>query len=297
MNNLPRTVYALGVLIIGLSASARAGNVFMKNGYIIQGPIIERADGLIVMGWENGKVTIHQRFIESIVYEPSEEKKLQERESVAGPEGPVEDMIGILGTTQEPDELPMDPESLVRKFVINASGPPKREDESSGATPGDGQQVAVETVVRPDDLLGARFEDEALGLAFRPPKGWVAEKKEDFLWAAPIADGFRPSLHAIRVSKGPLTVSEYVAIVKEENAQLLEDFELLNEGPRSQGGLQAHELLGRGTRWGRTAIVRQILVEGKQATWLVSSFVPALGSESAAPLIEESLRTFEFNEK
>ncbi|HLU49455.1 MAG TPA: hypothetical protein VK116_15265, partial [Planctomycetota bacterium] len=33
-----------------------AGSVFMKNGYIIQGPIVEESKDAIVLGWQNGEV-------------------------------------------------------------------------------------------------------------------------------------------------------------------------------------------------------------------------------------------------
>lgn len=302
MSKTLRTICILGALLSSAAVPAWAGNVFMKNGYIIQGPIVERADGSIVLGWPNGKVTIHQRFIESIVYEPNEEKQLQELESHAASDTPNEDSIGILGTAEEPEELPMDPESLVRKFVINTNKPPKEEGEENGAgnggKPGDGSQVEVTSIPGPSELLGDRFEDESLGLAFRPPKGWVAERKLDAVQAAPATlEGFRASINIVRVAKGALVASDYAVVLKEENARLLQDFELLSEGPRSQGKLSAHEILGRGTRSGRTAVVRQILVEGKDSLWLVSSFVPAVGGELAAPLIEESLRTLELTDK
>ena len=295
-------VCGLALVFCSVSGAAWAGNIFMKNGYIIQGPIVERSDGSIVLGWPNGKVTIHQRFIDSVVYDPNEERRLQEQESHSTSETPAEETLGLLGTAEEPDELPMDPDKLVQIYVKAPRGVENGTptDPSGGPTDGSqGPEGTVASVQRPDELLADRFLEETLGFSFRPPKGWTLDKKADVFQAAGPAgaDGFRPSLSVARVAKGPLSRVDFAAIVKEENGKRLEDFELLNEGPRTLGAHSAYELLGRGTRAGRVALVRQVLVDGTESLWLVSCFVPVKGGDSVAPVIDESLKTFELTAK
>jgi hypothetical protein len=94
-----------------------AGSIFMKNGYIIQGPIVERNDGAVVLGWNYGKLTIHRRFIDTVNYEAGEEKKLQEEEGVRTQRGnPGAEEIPLLAATQDSDELPPTLEALVSKI-------------------------------------------------------------------------------------------------------------------------------------------------------------------------------------
>ena len=76
---------AIGICLA--TGAARAGSVFMKNGYIIQGPVLEYSegtDGAVVLGWANGKMTIYHRFIEKLDLEPGEEKNVKVAEAKGG---------------------------------------------------------------------------------------------------------------------------------------------------------------------------------------------------------------------
>jgi len=42
-------------ICIGLPGTAWTGSVFMKNGYIIQGPIVERSDNVVILGWPQAR--------------------------------------------------------------------------------------------------------------------------------------------------------------------------------------------------------------------------------------------------
>lgn len=70
-------------LALLVPATADAGSVFLKNGYIIQGKIVERGDGVVVLGWNNGQVTIHDRFIDEVLLDPSEEEMIRQQRTMA----------------------------------------------------------------------------------------------------------------------------------------------------------------------------------------------------------------------
>src|SRR5687767_33985 len=115
-------VLALGFIVWGAgaiagSSGADAGSIFMKNGYIIQGPIVERSDESIVMGWPNGKVTIHKRFVDNVVYEATEEKRLIEDEAFKAQEkARSEDDLSLLATSNESEDLPPNLDVLMKRY-------------------------------------------------------------------------------------------------------------------------------------------------------------------------------------
>jgi hypothetical protein len=56
---------------------------------------------------------------------------------------------------------------------------------------------------------------------------------------------------------------------------------------------KAHEIVCRGARAGRTAALRQLVVEKGESLWLISTFAPARGSEAVFQALDESLKTLE----
>ena len=272
------------------SSGAEAGSIFMKNGYIIQGPIVERSDESVVMGWPNGKVTIHKRFVDNIVYEATEEKQLLEDEAFKAQEkARSEDDLSLLSTSNESEDLPPNLDALMRRYeeIARKQGSPASGGE---LTPGTG----VERIDRPE-ALGDRVEDKAVSVAFKPPQHWGRKSNKDvFEVAASVeTNGFRPSLNVVMFARGALKSDEYVHLLKEEDARTLESFELLSEGPRMVGQDKGYELVGRGSYQGKEAVVRQVLVSKDDRVWLISAFTGDQSSE-AFSAVEESLKTFEF---
>ncbi|MBI4602981.1 MAG: hypothetical protein HY721_13570 [Planctomycetes bacterium] len=298
---------------------ARGGNVFMKNGYIIQGPIVERSDASIVLGWSYGKVTIHRRFIDSVIYDLVEERRLKEdelhREQVAAE--PAEGTT-LLETSQgDVEDLPPDPDAFIRSYLPSVKSDPvapqpggaadaggaggapvaNPSEAASGGSGGPGPSPGgvVSVVPRPEDLLGDAVRDDRLAISLRPPKGWtVARNASAFQVVGSAASGgFQPSINVVSMLRGPLGGEDYIGLLKEETARALKDYELLGEGPRSLGAHKAYELVWRGAANDRTATARQLLLVGGDMLWLVSAFAPSQGGESVAAAIEESLKTFE----
>ena len=286
--------FALGALVWGACAvlgnsGADAGSIFMKNGYIIQGPIVERSDESIVMGWPNGKVTIHKRFVDNVVYEATEEKRLLEDEAFKAQEkARSEDDLSLIATSNESEDLPPNLDALMRRYEELA----RKQGTAAGGetTPG----TTVGRIDRPD-ALGDRVEDKAVSVAFQPPQNWTRKSAKDVfeVAAAGETNGFRPSLNVVTFARGALKSDEYVHLLKEEDARTLESFELLSEGPRMVGPEKGYELVGRGSYQGKEAVVRQVLVSRDDRVWLISAFTSDQSSD-AFSAIEESLKTFEF---
>lgn len=306
-NAIGVTSRCLGVLLLVATAprGLEAGNIFMKNGYIIQGPIVERSVNGIVLGWPHGKATIHHRFIESVTYEASEEKQLQELENQVNVDGAFDELPGgILGSVGGPEELPADADKLVRTYVIDMNAKKSQPVDGTGDTPGTeqspvagatGSETELTPVHRPDELLGERILDDSLGFAFRPPREWSLTRTDGGLQVAPapVAETFRPSINVFRLPRGNLPGADYALLVREGNERILTQYELLSEGPRSVADKSAYEFLGRGTHANQSALVRQLLIEGPESLWLVTAFAPAQGGEAVAAAIEESLKTVE----
>jgi hypothetical protein len=293
---LRKPALAAGILAWGAAAflggsAALAGSVFMKNGYIIQGPIVERSDEAIVMGWPNGKVTIHKRFVDNILFEATEEKRLLEDEAFKAQEkARSEEDLSLLATSNESEDLPPNLDALMRRYEELAR---KQSGSGSGES---GAGTSVERIDPPGDMLGERVEDRTVSVSFQPPRSWGRKSNKDFFEVAAKTEvnGFRPSLNVVTFPRGALKSDEYVNLLKEEDARTLEGFELLSEGPRMIGQEKGYELVGRGSYQGKEAIVRQVIVSKDDRVWLISAFTSDQGSDSSFSAVDESLKTFAF---
>ncbi|HVR75845.1 MAG TPA: hypothetical protein VMT52_16050 [Planctomycetota bacterium] len=309
----PHTLAALAVclavaVLFGARGEAVAGSVFMKNGYIIQAPIVERNDGGIVLGWPNGKVQIYRRFIESITYDMGEEKQLQDAEIQSKEAEAGAARLDILASEAEPEDLPTSLEQVLEKYkdVVKAPSPEAAADHllvervlgvrspsDRVLDPGLGE---VGVLSRPDESLEPRVTEESLGVSFQPPRGWVTRSTNSAFQAvgASGTDGFRPSISVVTMPAGDLPREEYVTLLKDEISKNLQDFEFLSEGPRQIGGETAYEVVGRGTRHGRAAVLRQVVIVKGGQVWLVSAFASPADQAATASIIGESVKTFEF---
>jgi hypothetical protein len=294
----------------------QAGSVYMKNGYIIHGPVVERNDEAVVLGWDNGKVTIHRRFIESVVLDPGEEQKIKELAAVlaeevrSGPEGVDEGEA-----SKEIEELPTDLEVMVEKVApglrpSRAGGEllfPPLDGQAAGQPGGDNRpETGGEAsptgdtppeASRVEGLLAERVVAATKGVSLRPPKGWsVKETQELFQVVGPAAgDGLRPSLNVLSLSRAALSWEECIALFKAEQGGALKDFELLAEGPRKLGaGQEGYEIVGRGAYEGRSMVLRQVLVPQGSQLWLVSGFSLSGPGDDSFVLVDEVLKSLEF---
>jgi hypothetical protein len=299
------TLWISVVLLMVLSGELSAGSIFMKNGYVIQGPIVERDEAAITMGWPNGKVMIQRRFIDSVTFEQEEERRLQEDEAHRAGAARKRAVEGPYEFLSDPDELPPDLDALILQLsrdgadglqnTVGSGSPlltgPGTEPDASSSVPAD-----ANVFVRPGALLGERVIDPQMAVSFRPPQGWSVQNTGRIfnVVGPPDSDEFLPSINVVCLPMGALSEEEYIAHLKEDNARTLQSFELLSERSRSVGGESAYELVGRGSRGERQAILRQVLFEKDGTLWLVSAFTSGVEGDDSFSTIEETLESFEF---
>ena len=270
-----------------------AGSIFMKNGYIIQGRIVDRDTDGVILGWPNGKVAIAHRCVESVVYEAGEEERIllleNTRKEKAEGMDEVED-IELLTTDPDPDpdlgELPASLEILMRKLAI---GPGSVTSDYGGldpfADPADVTSssttvvggLAIDPTVKVETAelaLGPAVGGRGFGMTIRPPETWADRSGEDFLAFvdASLSEGFRPNFNIVSVRRGPLSADDLIEVLKVEQNERFLGFELLSEGPILIADRSGYELVGRVSEVEVDVILRQIvLVSGEQA-WLFSVF-------------------------
>jgi hypothetical protein len=293
------------LVLVVAAARLEAGSVFMKNGYILQGPVVDRSDEAVVLGWTNGKVRIYRRFIQSVVYDAGEEQQLEELARLREEEArAAEEALAEEAFQLEEDELPVDVDVLLRMYEAEAAG--------TGPIPGDGEPDAVEPgsggdedpgtpVVSVQQLpgveqLGERVSDFQAGFSLRPPQGWsVREDKEAFQVLGPAReDGWTPSLNLVALPRGELSWEDCVQALRDGQTELLEGTEVLAEGDRQLGDVVGFELFSRGALQGRELLVRQVLLPIEDTLWLFSSFAPADPEDELVSVLDKSLETVDF---
>jgi hypothetical protein len=318
----------VSALCLLAASPAGAGSIFMKNGYIIQGPIVEHsegADGRIVMGWQNGKVTIYKRFIERVDFEPGEEKnaKIVEAAAVAIPEE-------IIVTPAVEDELPQTlsemvkivnlPQSLIDGPVnlpqtSGEGGAGKDHGTEAGSWGGESTEVSV--VPNPvdgqaenppaDETQGTvasptpRVSEPRWGFSLEPPTGWKQEEIQGCVsWSgAAGVEGFAPSLNVASISVGALSWDEACAALREDQAAAFKDYQFVAEEKLDLGGRPAYRITGRGLHSrgesSTPVAVRQAIVERGGKLWLISTFSTTDAPEDLAVLLDRTVHSLQFD--
>lgn len=275
---------------LGLMASASsllAGSVFMKNGYIIHGPIREVVEdaktnqlSAVVIGWDNGKVTIQSRFIESVTYDPGE---LEGMAAKAKSEVNAEvKSVDVVQRDIPLPTLPVDPMQVFRQEPRPDAKP------AVVAKPGETHAAGTSAVA-----LGERRKIFR-GLYASMPQGWGFNATAD-AW---VIEGVRDAASGAtpRIAGGvfgqELNRRAQMAAAVEQVKKTFSDWTLVEEGPREVGLKEGYEIVSRGVHNGATYQVRQILAWVGKVTYLVSC-VWAVESGAAAQ-IEGCLQSFEF---
>ena len=134
----------------------------MKNGYIIQGRVVEKDDEKIVLGFANGRVTIYNRFVDDVVLEPGEEENLRIVKEIR--QNPKENRSYLIRDIELPATL----------SEIMAIHTDPRDPVNQGQDPAmpfnDGTGVVVEIPQNPD--LPAETELPSAGVALVIPESW-----------------------------------------------------------------------------------------------------------------------------
>ncbi len=84
-------------------------------------------------------------------------------------------------------------------------------------------------------------------------------------------------------------------MLRDEQARILENYEILEEGPRDFASGKGYELIAKGSYRGRSAVLRQCVVANAEHVWLLSAFTTDAEPSGTFGLIEEVLKTVEFS--
>jgi len=150
----------------GLSAvcappSAMAGNVFMKNGYIIQGPVVDRDEESVVLGWDHGKMKIHRRFIDQVVYDAGEEERLEEWERLrVEDEQAAREALAASTARRGQEGLPADLDDLLQRLNGPALDGVLLDDVGLSGDGGGAVDVEPIEAFPPDATDGAMDDDD-----------------------------------------------------------------------------------------------------------------------------------------
>ena len=317
----------LGALLLA-ALPAWAGSIFMKNGYIIQGPIVEHSDGVegsVVLGWPNGKMVVFRRFIDRVDFEAGEERnsKAAVAQTTEAPEevitSPAMD-VELPSSLSDFVRLNNLPQALIESTVphgVPVEPGPAQGGETATGTPPPGGDLVPDVAVIPkppevqpptpvdvgtgEDLLAPRAADPKWGFSIQPPKGWKAAEVEGCLsWTGPAgSDGFSASMNIASIAKKILKWQDACTVLKEDQKIPFTDYQLQGEESLELSGSPAFRVKGTGRAQApagaRKVFVRQTLVEKGDRLWLLSAFVGDGTPERLAEVIEKSIGTFQIH--
>lgn len=272
-NKLDLTLTLILALVAGLAwtgpgSPLRAGTVFMKNGYIIQGPVVKQEKDAIVLGWDNGKMTIHKRFYQTVVL-TTEEKAMLERirqEEQARQNDEFRETEVVYEGEEGFEQLPESFNEMVTRLNLPFAGEEvlslDEPDENPATTPGD--EPPVDPVTDPGDTepaidvtridppvvvtLAEREVHPRLGLTFQAPTGWAFSSGDGFVrWVGEEqSDGFKPNVLVLRSSIEGFAFEVALEGIREGLREGLKDFDLAREEQVTVGGREGYLFEGTG---------------------------------------------------
>ncbi len=318
MNGKTIAVALLTSALVFVSDTGDAGSIFMKNGYIIEGRIVDRNDDGLILGWPHGKMTIAHRFVDSVNFEVGEEERLtllEEARQAAASDDDGSGQISLLSETADAEELPASLDLLISKMSRESGGRLDYLAQAAGLADGadgdvdggglmntgrDAGDVTQTPVVRVDSrpaLAEEAIERSDLGVRVRPPSDWVDQSNSQILAFRGSADeGGASSFSVVSLEKGPLSPEQYVDLLREEQKDSFESLEVLSEGSAEIAGRTGYEIVSRGTRGGDSVLVKQTICVDQDRVWLFSVFAPGEEDDLDATMaaVDEAFATLEF---
>ncbi len=274
------TIFGGFILSFAPALLVEAGSVFMKNGYIIQGPIVDQDETMVVMGWQNGKVFIYRRFLETVVLDPEEEAAIAKKKAKASNPAEAEQEPGLIQSSNPEEELPQKFSELevVKKLMPEAgknggtgeagapiAGAGSSPEAGSPATapkePGPGGVAGTEGspstspsvgvgVIPPENKgTGARQEVAELAVSLEPPAGWSRESggEEGIRWAGTRQDdAFAPSLVIVSAAVNEWNLEDARKAIHEDPKEVLADFQIVKEEEKLIQGRRVLQFIGQG---------------------------------------------------
>ena len=296
------TLASIALLILVGAGSADAGSVFLKNGYILQGRIVERGDGMVVLGWQNGRVTIHDRFIDEVLLDPSEEEMIRQRKVIEEVEQQRSAVVmeqfdlrtnevlslpdsyeAILGSGRIPEFTPQSLDTPDPVSVATNTGP-----TDVDPTPSD-PVTGVETVSRPES-----FEKifASLGVALEVPEGWRVDEKENAIRVSNVDAPTREYLTIDLWSGEGIDSETALSVLEETIAMNFPSFLVENEIDRSIGGKSAKTLACSDADRGLAS--RQQIVATDSGVYVLGLFTALESADESRTALEAMLNSVRF---
>ena len=259
-----------------------AGTVYLKNGRVIRGPLLERSDEGVVVEMAGGRMRIYKRFIAAVVFDASDQAETGKSAA------PVQKLAGAEATRiPEPAtrDLPGDPRELLRRLGETASSsrpagqgtPAGRPGVSPGvkspvrSLPGTGEEPG-KTASR----LGEYLAGPVPGVSIKPPAGWKIEKSPSglrFVDSRGEGGVSGASLELLQLPATAVAPGECLRVLREEHESILEDCETVDESfSRNSTGGETFRMTSRGKVQSRAVTVHQALIRNGKHFWLLSGF-------------------------
>ncbi len=294
------TTFASLLLVLACSAPAEAGSVFLKNGYILQGRIVERGEGVVVLGWQNGRVTIHDRFIDEVLLDPSEEEMIRSKRELDAVEA-EQTAVAIEDFTLRSNEviaLPVSYQSILTRDTSDPGTPigpggamtivdplAQVTTDPRGSTPG----TVVGVVPSPSDLEKIF---PALGVAIEVPEGWRVDEKPDSLRVGLVG---KPAVAALTVDLWHgknLKALEALRIIEDSLTSSFPSASIEAGAEMVIGGKAAISLVCRDTE--RRIGCRQNVIETLNGVFVLGMYLPLDADPTMALALDDVLTSLRF---
>lgn len=271
--------YLLPLVFVGLYcllSPVFAGTVYLKNGRVIRGPIMEKDDAGVVVGIDGGKMRIYKRFITAVVYDkadPGREEKTSPRREPAA-------KAATAASNSSTEGLPADPRELLDRLKRASGAPVPGRRSAPGAskvTRLASAENRTEAASGPSSAaagLAEQAEGPVPGSSIRPPAGWKLSRSPGLVrFVAPGKGPLSASLELSRLDGPALATTACLRVLREEHHSMLDGCEVLDESfSRNALGREVFELTSRGRFDGREVTVHQRIIYTESNAWLLSAF-------------------------
>lgn len=295
---LPRiaTIAAVSlILALGGAGTASAGSVFLKNGYILQGRIVERGEGVVVLGWQNGRVTIHDRFIDEVLLDPAEEEMIRRKKELEAAEK-AETALAMENFDLASNEVISLPDNY--ETILGRSASTTMQSPIPGTTPGTSTQSPIPSTT-PQTHVGTLPNPSeleklfpALGIALQVPNGWKVQESGDGLRVETDAATGSVKLTIDVWRRGALEPDVAMSAIAESLTATFPTAAIEHGSDVEVGGIAAKSLVFRDSE--RRAACRQHVVSTASGVYVVGMYFPFDADTATALALDDMLDSIRF---
>ncbi|MFN0057118.1 MAG: hypothetical protein ACKVX7_01555 [Planctomycetota bacterium] len=287
---MSRSIPIVLALLFGAALPAQAGYVFLKNGYILQGKIVERDAHRVVLSYPDGNLTVDRGHVKHVVLDPAEEaahaaREAAQREKIeAAPD--EKDVVQLNVTLDLPDDL--------SEFFTTAAAHRKSPDGTAGTTTPPELVSATSSTSPPDSDSAPSTEKglAALGLEVDPPPGWKLYSNSGVTEFRRQEDASFPNVTFQRWPAAALSTEDAFKELETAMATNYPNIAFQKKETRTIGTLTAEVL--RGELKDRGLVFTQLLVRHGEHIYLVGSQWPAADAEGEQLTLDMCLNSLRF---